>query len=679
MMTDRGKRHSVINFHKPILNKNETLPSIGNKRISIGERAHSNKNLLLMRKTNYKIFDDIDDNQKNILTERNQKYLDQKIIKLINCYKDLKFSEEQKNSRFKRLSLKGNSHNKNLTNLNILSKSLTKTYKIPEQLEKEGVKKLDEWDKNNLAQLYGNSNIIYNFLNKYYKKIENFDKIDELNYYKSIINSNGEELEEIIVGKNNNNNKIIKNFLDLKVKEQTYILRNSIAKSQSKFHKTLLFVKEKKIAMNLGIDNETLAEIRKDDDQIGYNYDKVIKDIDKKEMIKKEEIINILIKIFNKKMEKRKIAKKQSENFEKINQTILKYHSKIINLQYQIDVRKELYEKISDTEYDKEKAFEKKNQLHTIKYESDQDKKKQEELKNELDKEIKKLSVIKEYINENFEVCKNEITYLKLVYINLVKSQRNYYLDLLKKGYDVRTEGLIWVVKRLLEIQTKLEYHHFPKFLDNSQIKYIIEMANLSLEETQLKTILKIIEKKRYVIQKNVSNKVIDKIVELSKIKNRHRASVFTLEMEKIKNRLKQEDSDTKIFDTFEKIYRKYKTIFLNKSLKREEEMKIKKIIEELKTSLMEGGGTTTTENFQQLTGILNYLNENKESKEYLVIILLIKFRLNYIHKLRENLRKEQLNKFNEEMDNNKNNRFFNAELSLRLDLVKSALFGNKI
>ena len=589
MMTDRGKRHSVINFHKPILNKNETLPSIGNKRISIGERAHSNKNLLLMRKTNYKIFDDIDDNQKNILTERNQKYLDQKIIKLINCYKDLKFSEEQKNSRFKRLSLKGNSHNKNLTNLNILSKSLTKTYKIPEQLEKEGVKKLDEWDKNNLAQLYGNSNIIYNFLNKYYKKIENFDKIDELNYYKSIINSNGEELEEIIVGKNNNNNKIIKNFLDLKVKEQTYILRNSIAKSQSKFHKTLLFVKEKKIAMNLGIDNETLAEIRKDDDQIGYNYDKVIKDIDKKEMIKKEE------------------------------------------------------------------------------------------LKNELDKEIKKLSVIKEYINENFEVCKNEITYLKLVYINLVKSQRNYYLDLLKKGYDVRTEGLIWVVKRLLEIQTKLEYHHFPKFLDNSQIKYIIEMANLSLEETQLKTILKIIEKKRYVIQKNVSNKVIDKIVELSKIKNRHRASVFTLEMEKIKNRLKQEDSDTKIFDTFEKIYRKYKTIFLNKSLKREEEMKIKKIIEELKTSLMEGGGTTTTENFQQLTGILNYLNENKESKEYLVIILLIKFRLNYIHKLRENLRKEQLNKFNEEMDNNKNNRFFNAELSLRLDLVKSALFGNKI
>ena len=260
-----------------------------------------------------------------------------------------------------------------------------------------------------------------------------------------------------------------------------------------------------------------------------------------------------------------------------------------------------------------------------------------------------------------------------------MKSQRNYYLDLLKKGYDVRTEGLIWVVKRLLEIQTKLEYHHFPKFLDNSQIKYIIEMANLSLEETQLKTILKIIEKKRYVIQKNVSNKVIDKIVELSKIKNRHRASVFTLEMEKIKNRLKQEDSDTKIFDTFEKIYRKYKTIFLNKSLKREEEMKIKKIIEELKTSLMEGGGTTTTENFQQLTGILNYLNENKESKEYLVIILLIKFRLNYIHKLRENLRKEQLNKFNEEMDNNKNNRFFNAELSLRLDLVKSALFGNKI
>ena len=301
-------------------------------------------------------------------------------------------------------------------------------------------------------------------------------------------------------------------------------------------------------------------------------------------------------------------------------------------------------------------------------------------LKKELDKEMEDLNKLKEKINYELDICKNELSYMKLVYINLVKNQRNYYLDLLKKGYDVRDEGLIWVVKRLLEIETKLEYHHFPKFLDHNQIKYIIEIANLSLEEAQLKTILKIVEKKRNDIQNSVNNKVMNKIVELSKAKNRHRMSVFTLEMEKIRSQLEGQDSSTKIFETFQKIYRKYKNNFSNKNFQKDEDLKIQNIIEELRISLIEGGGgKSTNDNFQQLTGVLDYLNSNKESKEYLEILLLVKFRLSYINKLKENLREEQINNFREIANSNHNNRFFNAELSLRLDLIKAALFGNKV
>jgi hypothetical protein len=335
-----------------------------------------------------------------------------------------------------------------------------------------------------------------------------------------------------------------------------------------------------------------------------------------------------------------------------------------------------LYDKINGAEYEKENMVEKINLLQKIKYESEQDQKKQEMIRKELEEEIKELKEEKKEINEELEICKNEIAYMKLVYIHLVKTQRKYYLDLLKKGYDVRGEGLIWVVKRLLEIQTKLEYHHFPKFLDNNQIKYIIEMANLSLEEIQLKTILRIVEKKRDDIQNTVSNRVIRSIEALSR--KTHRASVFTMEMEKMKNNIKEEASNTKIFDEFQKLYKKYKAIFLRKIIQKEEEIKIQKLIHELKTLLLEGGGKTTTDNFQQLTGILNYLNSNKESKEYLEILLLVKFRLSYIHKLRESLKEEQLNNFRLETSNNINNRFFNAESSLRLDLVRSALFGNK-
>ena len=37
------------------------------------------------------------------------------------------------------------------------------------------------------------------------------------------------------------------------------------------------------------------------------------------------------------------------------------------------------------------------------------------------------------------------------------------------------------------------------------------------------------------------------------------------------------------------------------------------------------------------------------------------------------------MNNFKELASSNHNNRFFNAELSLRMDLIKAALFGNKV
>ena len=85
--------------------------------------------------------------------------------------------------------------------------------------------------------------MIYKKLYNYYSKFYDYDKINELDYYKSIIKSSGEDLENIIIIKNNANNKIIKDFLNLKIKEQTYILKNNLSKSHTKFNKTLLFMK----------------------------------------------------------------------------------------------------------------------------------------------------------------------------------------------------------------------------------------------------------------------------------------------------------------------------------------------------------------------------------------------------------------------------------------------------
>ncbi len=55
--------------------------------------------------------------------EQNQKYLDKKILHLINCYRDLKFPEKHKKIKLGRESLNlvnSHTHNNNNNNINIL-------------------------------------------------------------------------------------------------------------------------------------------------------------------------------------------------------------------------------------------------------------------------------------------------------------------------------------------------------------------------------------------------------------------------------------------------------------------------------------------------------------------------------------------------------------------------------
>ena len=86
----------------------------------------------------------------------------------------------------------------------------------------------------------------------------------------------------------------------------------------------------------------------------------------------------------------------------------------------------------------------------------------------------------------------------------MVIDQKEYYIEILKSGIDVRTEGLVWLVKRLIELNCELDDAMFPKFLDHSQIEYLLKVIKLInklsyklIESSQMKTILKILKKKQ--------------------------------------------------------------------------------------------------------------------------------------------------------------------------------------
>ena len=144
------------------------------------------------------------------------------------------------------------------------------------------------------------------------------------------------------------------------------------------------------------------------------------------------------------------------------------------------------------------------------------------------------INVYKKKINE----IKEESTIVKKRYFELSVKEKEYYLDILKKGEDYRKEGLSWVVQKLLEINVNLDENCFPKYLNNEHINYLITIANLKIEKEQLEKIISAFQLRQ---KRKYSNTECDpelimqhKFMELIKSNNIHIKNTFFDNISKI-------------------------------------------------------------------------------------------------------------------------------------------------
>ena len=599
----------------------------------------------------------------------------ERLKKLVDCYQQL-----ERSSNLDLREITNSTFNKKLYN-NELSHTFTKFYRITEKHEQFDVLKLNTWDKDNLSQFYGNPNTIYANLSSYYKITNEKKKMDELENLKRIINNNGDFVDNLLKNSTGTNNKIIQDYIDKKNLEQGSILHNIITKTQHRFKNDILFGKDKKISMNFGINVDTLNALKSDKDIGSTYYTKIIREKEKQESAKRQELIDLSIKIFNKKQEKEVREKNLGKNFEEINGIIKKYNLRMFKISDTIEAKRELYDKILETQIDEkddDAKMIKLDQLSAIQANKSSEEKKLAEVKKELSVEITKMEKVKNKLNNELNICKNELLFLKIAQITLIKEQRKYYLDLLRKGYDIRNEGLVWIVRRLLEIQTKLEYHHFPKYLYNDQINFIIELANLNLEEAQLKIVLNVLEKKQQKLQNQIHKTVMNKILVLSNNRCRRQSGVAIETIEKAKKLMSEYNKEKTISDNINDIYKKYEGAFKYNAEKQMEENKEERMIMELKMVLLERGGGNCTEGYDELSKVIEFMNKDKDKKDYFEFILRLKLRMRLLAQKKEMIRKKEMAEFKERMDND-NNRFKSAEVSLKYDLVWGALFGSRI
>jgi hypothetical protein len=178
-------------------------------------------------------------------------------------------------------------------------------------------------------------------------------------------------------------------------------------------------------------------------------------------------------------------------------------------------------ENIKNKDFYKDKDYNKEKELTEIEKKEEEEKillEKLAEKYNEIfrklkidnDKELFELELERDQINKKLYEYDIEIKKNKLKLRNVKKHQKDYYLDILEKGIDVRSDGLVWVVRKILELNIYLDYSHFPKFLDKNQIDYLIFLAKKYLNISHNISLMESLKSKSNTNRKEKESKEAD-------------------------------------------------------------------------------------------------------------------------------------------------------------------------
>ncbi len=559
------------------------------------------------------------------------------------------------------ISLKQRSHPK----LNFKTSTIEKEHNIL-------MKKLENWDKEHISMAKENPESIYNRLSNLYKEVNLKKEKRKLEQLNSLLKSKS-NLNKIME-RGRNTNKIMQEFFNKRNKDQGSILRNNIIKTKTRFNFSLFLPKQQKeIEQNIGINNETIQAMNAGEINNEY-FSKVMKDKIKYENQLHEELISVNKDIYEKKCEKKERNAKLSEIYNQQNKL-----TKTFNVLF--NKRKSALEKFEEQleiqqKRKKEKRINKKNTNFNNFLKNIKVSKKNNEISKNLLKEresyienMNKIKEEKEKCIKDIKRIEEEILYYKQVNEELLKEQRQYYMEILKNGFDSRREGMIWCVRNLLELQTNLEYHHFPKFLSHEEIDFLIRIAKISLEEIQLKIILKALRKKQSELKEKENIRRMSQVDDFiskkydNQINNndifKYKKNLTDYELEKIRINKKFFRLYTRNDDTIK--------MFGDKSL---EDNKDEELINKLKQNLFGKG------NFGNEEGeLLKIFQGDEKHQRVLSLILFIRKRMDDLNLHKKEIIQDQIKIFKERLNDDESN--LNVNQLMEKELIKKCLFGS--
>ena len=646
---------------------------------------------------------------------------------LQNEFKTVNISNNKGNDRLSNIKaiFNNNENNKN----NYFKKDLKK---IDDNRYKYSIiiKNLDIWDKDHCHENKNRENRnLFNLLYKYFEEHNLSNEKNDLLYAANIIkvrheNNNNED-------ENKQKNKIMMDLMKGTKKDRGTLFRNSVYKYQVKLGE--LFDKKytKEFDENFDLEPDTLNLLLEDQMKSMF-YNQIIKDRIKYEKQLHDDLLrinNIIFKRKNLKEEKTlklkeyhaeliKFKKEYDEQYTKNRKTYwIRYDSyehyykslkESGHLNYRNLLKKKVeYEDLLESSYRmsiKDEILEEKmlfkspsprarrasvvvrNNLSTykdnLKSLEDERKFKLLQMNNEMNTKLReiekyygnkihKINKAQKKLENDIKIHKLELNYYKNINDELVHEHKVYYMNKLKKGYDCRKEGLMWVVYNLLELKVPLEYHHFPKYLTHEQIDYLKKYAKAQLKQDELKIIINILKKKQNTQKMKDVLKCMDVIDNMIDLENKN-----ILEMPD-ENQVNNKDfimTKMKINKKFMKLYQDNVDIMKNYLFKNAESFEFHKVIQEFKKDIYNGSNSDINKSKRD---ILNVFMGDKNNKNFFNFLVDIKANYQRLENEKEQLfEKEKINYFKLiESTNNKTS----IDNVVKNEMIKRCLFGTRL
>ena len=641
-------------------------------------------------------------NQKSKLNLSNHNSYDNQIIKNINnSDEDIKENTKEKYAFSEEKKL-----NKNLlSSENILHQKIKQTelqrgeeyitynkpknipYKKNEKFKKRLSVKLKELQQKFQRQLKYNYELRrldnWDFENLSLKKSK-FNNELKKNY---IIDGDNSKMEWLIKIKNDkeqlknvSRNKHLSNFFNSFGKEQQVILTQTMKNIKKGFNFDV-FSKSKE-ELNIMKENEN-------DEMTGVNYYRSVM----KAKLKVEEMFLYELSNCAEQVKKSKIQKQKTvifsyellNKYEELEKKEFLIHEKYKdnlknknNHRHSIDKKKETifrkYSIVNSNDNSSEKKrisnFSKKliesnlySQLCQIHKE-----------KNELEKKIKNVS-------SQIEICTLKHKKAKTNLTEKIRILAGYYYQILKKGIDVRRSGLSWVIVKLMELNAFIDKPHFPNFLDDEQIEYILKIGIRTFELNELVKLFQLLKEKQ--------KKLKEKHVKEDKDKEDKK------KYEKIE-KLKEKQKNTKYFigddymDYIGEVQRKYENVIQICLNEKTEEQNINKISNGIKKQILlmnneeisEIKNKNIYERYFIPGSLAEYFSKDKRFRQYFDDIYYLNEEINERRIKLKELKEKALKKFKSKTEIkflNKNKKIIKDNDNEENEMIRAALFGNGI